>query len=185
MSGGSVDRSSNAGLADHAGARLHGLQLRPAGPRPERRHAAVRGRAGDRGHRCGDRGGRRDRRSCTVRRPARPWPWTRPRRLGRRSRSWRSGSRRTSSIERRRPPAEHGEQIRPRLRRARVAAATPSSTSWRRSSACPPSSWPRPEASRGGRRTEALAHTLAYDADDHGRLLAAGRHEPVASPSRR
>ena len=57
--GGSVDRMSNAGLADILASDFTVLQLRPPRPRPQRRHAAVRGRAGDRGHRRRRRGGRR------------------------------------------------------------------------------------------------------------------------------
>ena len=52
-----VERRPRAGARE----RLHGLQLRPPRPRRQRRHAAVRDRARDRGHRGRDRRGRRDR----------------------------------------------------------------------------------------------------------------------------
>ena len=51
VSGGSVDRGANAGLAAALADGLHRLQLRPSRPRRQRRHGAVRGRARDRGHR--------------------------------------------------------------------------------------------------------------------------------------
>ena len=59
VSGGSVDRQSNAGVASDPRVGLHGLQLRPPRSRPKRRHCAIRDRAGSRGHRRSRGRGRR------------------------------------------------------------------------------------------------------------------------------
>ena len=155
--GGSVDRTANA-RSPRSWPRLHRLQLRPPRTRRQRRHAAVRDRARDRGHRSvieaaggsaylfGSSSGA----ALALMR----------RRTGCRSASSRSGSRPSSPMGPP-PPADQVEQYR----------------GW----------WPRAARRRGrvlhdeGRRhagrvrragadpavvaaQEALAHTLAYDA---------------------
>ena len=57
--GGSTDRGVERRSGGRPVGHQHGLQLRSSGPRRQRRHAAVRGRAGDRGHRRRHRGDRR------------------------------------------------------------------------------------------------------------------------------
>lgn len=59
VSGATTDRAIHASLAELLATRLHHAQLRPSGPRRQRRHPAVRGRARNRGHRRRDRHSRR------------------------------------------------------------------------------------------------------------------------------
>ena len=110
VSGGSVDRivERRAGGGPREG--LHGLQLRPPRQGPERRHAALRGPARDRGHRGCHRRGRRLGPPLRTRHRAQRSRSRRPP-AGCRSRSLRSGRRRTSSTRTRDPTGRHGVDL--------------------------------------------------------------------------
>ena len=76
--------------------RPHGDPVRPARPRRERRHPAVRDRAGGRGPGGADRAVRRAGDACSATRPGRCWRCRR-RRTASRSRAWCCSSRRSRS----------------------------------------------------------------------------------------
>ena len=71
VGGATCDRAMTRPLAEELAERLRRDQLRPQGPRRQRRHATVRGQARDRRHRRPHRRSRGQRRRCTVTPPAR------------------------------------------------------------------------------------------------------------------
>ena len=107
--GGSTDRGSNAGLAAVLSA-TNTVTTSTRRPGRQRRHAAVRGRAGGRGHRRRDRGDRAGRLASTAPRRAARLPSTRPRRSAPRSEARHLGGAPISSI-RPAPAARHRRAV--------------------------------------------------------------------------